>query len=250
MIKFFRRIRQQLVSQNNVSKYLLYAIGEIALVVIGILIALQINNNNQDHLERVEEESYLLRIEKDIQQDTSYIKEKIKEDLKYRDSFTKFLREIYKEQKSHSEFLSLLQLGNWDVRSLYLVDFTFKEITSSGKFEIIQSIELKESILDYYRHRDFGSAHLAQTTEFGFNNLAKVFPSLSRHYNYDILNELDVYTDVDWNWINNPSSDKFKYLEASISHFRYKSIISEAYFQQALVKANNILKLLETITHD
>mgnify|MGYP001591841413 CR=1 FL=1 len=47
MIKFFRRIRQGLLSENKFSKYLLYAIGEIILVVIGILIALQINNWNE-----------------------------------------------------------------------------------------------------------------------------------------------------------------------------------------------------------
>lgn len=47
MIKFFRRIRQKLVTENKFNKYLIYAIGEIILVVIGILIALQINNNNE-----------------------------------------------------------------------------------------------------------------------------------------------------------------------------------------------------------
>ncbi len=44
MINFFRKTRQQLMAENKFSKYLIYAIGEIALVVIGILIALQINN--------------------------------------------------------------------------------------------------------------------------------------------------------------------------------------------------------------
>ena len=44
MIKFFRKIRQRLLSENKCSKYLLYAIGEIVLVVIGILIALAIND--------------------------------------------------------------------------------------------------------------------------------------------------------------------------------------------------------------
>lgn len=48
MIKFFRRIRQRLLSQNRFKKYLVYAIGEIILVVIGILIALQINNANEN----------------------------------------------------------------------------------------------------------------------------------------------------------------------------------------------------------
>lgn len=48
MIKFFRHIRKRLIRENRFSKYLLYAIGEIVLVVIGILIALQINNWNEE----------------------------------------------------------------------------------------------------------------------------------------------------------------------------------------------------------
>ena len=48
MIKFFRKIRQQLLTENKFSKYMLYAIGEIVLVIIGILIALAINENAKD----------------------------------------------------------------------------------------------------------------------------------------------------------------------------------------------------------
>ena len=54
MLKFFRRIRQNLLIQNKTSKYFKYAIGEIILVVIGILIALSINNWNQDRLNQIE----------------------------------------------------------------------------------------------------------------------------------------------------------------------------------------------------
>ncbi len=52
MIKFFSKIRQRLLSENKFSKYLIYAIGEIVLVVIGILIALQINNLNDELKEK------------------------------------------------------------------------------------------------------------------------------------------------------------------------------------------------------
>ena len=47
MIKFFRKIRQNLLSEGKIGKYFKYAIGEIILVVIGILIALQLNNYNE-----------------------------------------------------------------------------------------------------------------------------------------------------------------------------------------------------------
>jgi bacteriorhodopsin len=48
MIKFFGEIRKNLLLNNKVSKYLLYAIGEIALVMITILLALQVNNQNEE----------------------------------------------------------------------------------------------------------------------------------------------------------------------------------------------------------
>ena len=69
MIKFFRRIRQQLLSENKFSKYLLYAIGEIILVVIGILLALQINNWNEEKKERVQEQKYLIEIKRNLESD-------------------------------------------------------------------------------------------------------------------------------------------------------------------------------------
>ena len=46
MIRFFRVLRQRLLAENRVSRYLLYALGEIALVMVGILLALQVNNWN------------------------------------------------------------------------------------------------------------------------------------------------------------------------------------------------------------
>ena len=69
MIKFFRQIRQNLLSEGKTGKsawpagrYLKYAIGEIILVVIGILIALQINNWNEDRKDKRLEQNYLLKI--------------------------------------------------------------------------------------------------------------------------------------------------------------------------------------------
>jgi len=59
MIKFFRNIRQNLLAEGKTSKYLKYAIGEIILVVIGILIALQINNWNENRKANIEEQRIL-----------------------------------------------------------------------------------------------------------------------------------------------------------------------------------------------
>jgi hypothetical protein len=70
MIKFFRHIRKKMIKENKFSKYLLYSIGEIILVVIGILIALQINNNNEVKKQTIELHGYLKNISKNIQKDS------------------------------------------------------------------------------------------------------------------------------------------------------------------------------------
>ncbi len=66
MIKFFQRVRHQMLTDNRISKYLLYASGEIILVVIGILIALQINNWNEGQKALKVEEELLVSLEKEI----------------------------------------------------------------------------------------------------------------------------------------------------------------------------------------
>lgn len=71
MIKFFRRIRQRLLSENKFSKYLIYAIGEIILVVIGILIALQINNWNESKQRSKQETKILLELRTNLRKDST-----------------------------------------------------------------------------------------------------------------------------------------------------------------------------------
>ena len=74
MIKFFRKIRQNLLTENKFSKYLLYAIGEIVLVVIGILIALSISNQNQQRINEKKIASILEEIQNDLIKDIEYSK--------------------------------------------------------------------------------------------------------------------------------------------------------------------------------
>ncbi len=66
MIKFFRKIRQKLLVENRFNKYLIYAVGEIVLVVIGILIALYINNKNEQNKKDVEANKVLAQIQDDL----------------------------------------------------------------------------------------------------------------------------------------------------------------------------------------
>jgi hypothetical protein len=80
MIKFFRKIRQKLLVENKISKYLLYAIGEVVLVVIGILIALSVNNWNEGNKKKALMITNIKSIAEDIQADISDI-QKVKKTL-------------------------------------------------------------------------------------------------------------------------------------------------------------------------
>ena len=73
MIKFFRKIRQKLLSENKFNRYLFYSFGEIILVVIGILIALQINNWNTDRINNNRVKQYAKSLVQDLENDIEMI---------------------------------------------------------------------------------------------------------------------------------------------------------------------------------
>ena len=67
MLKFFRNIRKQFIEEKKISNYLLYAVGEIVLVVIGILIALAIDNANELSIKKEKEQIYLMGLKDEFQ---------------------------------------------------------------------------------------------------------------------------------------------------------------------------------------
>ena len=87
MARFFKTARQQLAAKNNAAKYLRYAIGEILLVVIGILIALQVNNWNQYRLANLEEHSILKNIHSEFLENKNPYRKIFEKDMWIRTDF-------------------------------------------------------------------------------------------------------------------------------------------------------------------
>ena len=69
MLKFFRTIRQKLLAQHKIGQYLKYAIGETILIVVGILIALQIDNWNENRKEKADVKTHLQNLIADLKSD-------------------------------------------------------------------------------------------------------------------------------------------------------------------------------------
>jgi hypothetical protein len=149
MIKFFRRVRQRLLSENKFSKYLLYAIGEIALVMIGILLALQVNNWNQSVNNAKKELYYLEKLQSNIAIDTM----QIGAILTVIESYLQDLDIIQAEMKeSNLERFSLNPSEAFlGVVGMKLETSTWENLKSTGKIDLIQNFNIVDSLHFYYK---------------------------------------------------------------------------------------------------
>ena len=150
MIKFFRHIRKSHLEQNQMGKYFKYAIGEILLVVVGILIALQINNwNEQRELDK--EEHYILK---------QLLNEFKADSVK----LSRFILLTDDKISSQKAMLGILKTNNAEKLTLPSIFFsgkaipfydyspTFNELVSSGKLSIIKKDTIKNVINDFINH--------------------------------------------------------------------------------------------------
>ena len=147
MLKFFRRLRQDVLSEGKTARYFKYALGEIFLVVIGILIALQINNWNVNRLNGIEEKEIL----QNIKQDLSLELENFKRHLQSQLVFTQSCKEIIEAFNVENRFVisdALLgSLNDLFVRNSFIPNLTtFRTLENTGKLELISNDSLKEQI--------------------------------------------------------------------------------------------------------
>ncbi|MDC6391119.1 DUF6090 family protein [Maribacter sp. PR1] len=147
MIKFFRSIRQKMLTENKFSKYLLYAIGEIVLVVIGILIALQINNWNEARKQNTIVNTYLKGMVLDLNNDIrrfDIIIKNLNEQIKSNTLI--FEDKSYQNLPIDSIVLSITSYFN----DYKISDQTFQKIKNYGLANQLGSTELNDVINNYY----------------------------------------------------------------------------------------------------
>ncbi len=148
MIKFFRKIRQKLLSENKFSKYLIYAIGEIVLVVIGILIALGINNWNNEQKDKQAELKYLNQIRKSLKENDLILKERIETDKR----LLKFGDQLYNHIKTQKEINDTIKHIFVVLLNDQMVSFNmaaFENLKNDG-LSFISNDDLKFEIINIY----------------------------------------------------------------------------------------------------
>ncbi len=151
MIKFFRHIRQNLIMENKTGKYLKYAIGEIVLVVIGILIALQINNWNESRKAATLEDSFFQNMLIDLQKDEeklNYFKKFHSKRIEYLDTLLTYVRNPNKQ-------MGIDKFGNYTEPLFYSANpttynTTFESAKTLGDFNNFKSKAILKDISQYY----------------------------------------------------------------------------------------------------
>jgi hypothetical protein len=154
MIQFFRKIRQRLLSQGNTGRYLKYAIGEILLVVIGILIALQINNWNEAQKDKALMITHIKSISQDIQTEINDIK-KVNKILQSQIVAAENIIPILESKKRMitDSLKFILDFNAFTTTPLVSVSAnTWSALNSSGLVSEFPDAELLKLLQDYYRN--------------------------------------------------------------------------------------------------
>ncbi len=149
MLRIFRNLRQESLTRKNIGRYLLYALGEILLVVIGILIALEINNRNQDRIDADTEQIYLSGLKEEFETSKSKLAELISVNQQNYSGAIQILKNIKNPNLSEEKLSTLLyQTFSYDV-AFNPNNSLLNEMISSGKLKTLQNTELRKMLTNW-----------------------------------------------------------------------------------------------------
>jgi Family of unknown function (DUF6090) len=210
MIKFFRHIRKEQMEKNKTGKYFKYAIGEIILVVIGILIALSINNWNEERKSFQKGHEILADIRGNVESNTIQFQndiEIIREVINSIDIILKNIKvtKIYNDSlDKHFRRVTYWETSRWKSSG-------YKAIISHG-VEIIESKELREAIIDLY---EISYPEIAEYTRIAEDMNASLTPKIIE-------------------FIERESIPSKKFFELKSKPFDYQEVVDSRMFRSIL----------------
>lgn len=172
MIKFFRHIRQRLLSESKFSKYLLYAIGEIVLVVIGILIALQINNWNDLRKKSALKHNYIESLKKDLAADLVYFDVQIEKDSIDFHTLQSFSARLSGASTSKDTLIKIARfefLPYTDIKNDLNMS-TYNSLITSGNIDVFDE-RTRESLLKFNNLQINSNSLIDRNDELYFNSV-------------------------------------------------------------------------------
>ncbi|OIQ36703.1 MAG: hypothetical protein BM563_10330 [Bacteroidetes bacterium MedPE-SWsnd-G1] len=155
MIKFFRKIRQQLLNEGKTSKYFRYAIGEILLVMIGILLALQVNNWNENRKNASKEQGYLIGLQNDLENQIERFEVRVPFYTSIIDMSESILND-FTSKESLTDVDSINKKLSFIMYTQTYPDYstTFNDLNTTGNINLISNDSLRSKIISYYQRSE------------------------------------------------------------------------------------------------
>lgn len=248
MIKFFRHIRQNLIMENKTSNYFKYAIGEIVLVVIGILIALQINNWNENKNNIARADKHLETLQLNLKDDVIQAEKLLSETQTTMDYSNDFLNQ-FKTLKPIDNNIQMYLIYLMYERNIEVNDSGFNTLLNSNSMSFING-NLQIKILNYYRHIE-----QLKSREINANSEIKTMyePYVKENY-YWIYNktnpwrpQAEFYKD-DPRLLNNIDLNSViadKRLELMVMNRRYQTLILSDLYSKTIKLSKDIILEIE-----
>lgn len=249
MIKFFGRIRKDLLAESKFTKYLLYAVGEILLVVIGILIALSINDWNDRRRNAESELLYYQRILEDFELDKKLIEELLEKDNKRIEISKAILLDLDAGTKDKKYLLNQFLLANrFDV--FVPRNVTFKDLVSSGNLRLLNDISIKNSLIQYYSELDNKQAQIENNRDeivrsiFALLNTSIEFGGIQEFdYVNQLLDQKIIETLPNVDWTKQKDSEYYKNFQMSVLF----NIAMAEREKQLLSAINNLMEQVDNL---
>lgn len=246
MIGFFRRIRKKLANANQFIKYSRYAIGEIVLVVIGILIALQINTWNEEKKERVQEQKYLIEIKQNLESDIiqmANIRKRYQHISVTIDTLLLFIQNAKPKTTNYIElWASIIEITY--VPSFLTQKNGYNNLISAGNINQITNQELLRIISSHYSNVDYNNELIRQTIYQ--SSQFDIHPPIK-----NLLGKKEFLTEFGYEFqTTSISEDDLSKNEKLISGLLYKKKWIELGFLLITEWSEGTTKLIDRITHE
>ena len=176
MLRFFRQIRQRLLTDNKFSKYLLYAVGEILLVVIGILIALQINNWNEWRKDREKEREVLYELKENLQRNIEDLNRTLEQARRFNSSRTIVFSALENFSPYHDTLAEHFLFAGLTINKPTISRSGYEMLQNQG-YEIITSITLRKQILQL-----FESTYATYERKLSGGNVDPLVEDMTRYF--------------------------------------------------------------------
>jgi len=194
MLKLFRRIRQKMLAENKLRNYLLYAMGEIILVVIGILIALQVNTWNEQLKKNKLKNEYMAALENDLSKDKKQLNSRLNLNKKMIKDLALIKDEITNGNiKTTEDFIMTRNSVGGGIRLINTYNTnSFNLLISSGNIGLLDK-QLREDIMELNRLQKTEKEINNSNRNFFLNFMQRMslkYPDLSNPFNSESIHEL------------------------------------------------------------